>query len=78
MAHRFNVLVHSHQHCSQMQQAAVFSKKSPTVHYLPSTKQHEEKVSNYLVNIVEFLAAKGPDIILRSWWRSGQIRFLAT
>ncbi len=38
-----------------------------TAHHLPSTKQHTDKVSNQLVNIMEHLAAKEPDISLRSY-----------
>ena len=34
----------------------------PTVHYLPSTKQQTDKVLNQLLNIVEHLTAKEPDI----------------
>ncbi len=34
-----------------------------------STKQQTDKVSEWLVNTVEHLAAKEPDISLRRWWR---------
>lgn len=38
------------------------------VHYLPSAKEQMDKVSNFLVNIVEHLAAEKPDISFRSCW----------
>ena len=40
----------------------------PTVHYLLTTKQQQNKVSDQLVNIVEHLAVQEPDISLRTWW----------
>ncbi len=45
------------------------SSDKPTVHYLPSTKQQADTVTNQLVNIVEHLAAKEPHISLWDWWR---------
>ncbi len=36
---------------------------------LPSTEQQTDTISDYLVNTVEHLATKEPDISLRSWWR---------
>ncbi len=38
------------------------SSDKSTVRYLPSTKQQTDKVSSWLVNIVDHLAAKEPDI----------------
>ncbi len=45
------------------------SSKIPIVHYLLSTKHQTDTVRDQLVNIVEHLTAKEPDIFLRSWWR---------
>ena len=41
----------------------------PTVHYLLSSKQQTDPARDQLVNIVEHLAAKEPEIYLRSRWR---------
>ncbi len=51
------------------QQAAVFREKAPKTHNTPPTlhKQQTDTVRDQLVNIVEHLAAKEPDIYLRSW-----------
>lgn len=34
----------------------------PTAHYLPCTKLSTDKVSTYLMNTVELLAAEEPDL----------------
>ncbi len=44
----------------------------PVVPYLSSTKWQTDTVSNQLVNIMEHLAAKEPDVSFRSWWRPKQ------
>lgn len=61
----FSVLMNFH--CSnqpsfQPQQAAVFRQMKAFIHQL-------YKVSNQLVSVMRPLAAKEPEISLRSWWR---------
>lgn len=58
----------SYQTC--FQQAAVFTKQALITsfeHYLPGTEQQPDTNSDYLLNLVEKLPVKEPDIFLRSW-----------
>ncbi len=48
---------------------SVFRKKVLINLLYTLSKQQTDTVSNQLVNTVEHLAAKEPDIFLRSWWR---------
>ena len=41
-----------------------------TIHHLRTSKQQTDPVRDQLVNIVEHLAAKEPDISLKSWQRA--------
>ncbi len=72
--HNFTVFICSHcsRHCClSLQRAAVFSEKALETHgMLPSQHQQTEIIgrNNYLVNIMEHIAAKEPDISFRSWW----------
>ena len=44
-------------------------RNSATVYDLLSSKQQTDPVRDQLVNMVERLAAKDPEVSLRSWWR---------
>lgn len=62
---KFNVLVHPSSTSSPATAGSCFPWKrsdKPTVHSLPSTKQQAEKVSEQLVNIVNHLVSKEPDL----------------
>lgn len=45
----------------------VAQKKKGTLDYPLGTKQKTERITHYLVNVVEHLATREPDISLRSW-----------
>lgn len=61
-----------------MQQAAIFKKNKNLdkvgVCHLLSTQWLTDRASEYLVNNVERLAIKGPNIYLRSWWKTSDVQ----
>lgn len=63
------VMVHSHQHCFQLQQVAVFSKALMNPLYTTCPEQNY-KQTKLATNWSDSLEGKEPNIAFRSWWKN--------